>query len=85
MSKVKKFGDSKIELSQMNCYAGKIKAEVLAHTSDIYDEPGAYAQFIEGCGYDVYTMTPDEADVFADMLKAGAQASRNAFSNKKKK
>lgn len=70
---------SRIELSQMDCYAGKFKAEAIAHEADVFDEPGVYAQFIEGCGHHVFTMTPDEADQFADMIKAAADKSRKSF------
>ena len=50
-----------IKLSRMPCYAGFWKAQATAHTADIHDKPGVYVQFIEGCGYSVFEMEPEEA------------------------
>lgn len=68
----------------MDCYAGKMRAEANPHEPDIFDEPGVYLQFVEGCGYTVFTLTPEEAEQYADMLKASAKASREAFQKKTK-
>lgn len=73
----------KVTLSRMDCYAGKFEAEASGHTPDIHDEPGVYVQFIEGCGYDVYTLTPDEADTLADRIREAAAETRKAFQDKK--
>lgn len=73
-----------MKLSRMDCYAGKIHAETMPHEPDIHDEPGVYVQFREGCGHTVYTMTPDEADEYADMLKVAAAHTRKAFQKKKR-
>lgn len=74
----------KVTLSRMDCYAGKWLAEATAHSPDIFDEPGVYVQFIEGCGYHPYTMTPDEADRLADRIREAAAKTREAFAAKGK-
>lgn len=73
----------KVTLSRMDCYAGKFVAEAVAQEPDIFDEEGVYVQFIEGCGYHVFDMTPDEADTLADRIKEAAAATRKAFQDKK--
>lgn len=73
-----------VTLSNMDCYAGKWLANAQAHSPDIFDKPGVYLQFIEGCGYSPYTMSPDEADEVADRLKKAAAESRRLFAEKAK-
>lgn len=68
-----------IRLSQMDCYTGKIRAEVNAFGPDIHSQPGLYLQFVEGCGYDVKTLTPDEAEQLAELLLKSAFRTRKAF------
>jgi hypothetical protein len=63
-----------IPLSKMKPgHNGRLKqAEVLGFDPDINGEPGMYLQFVEGCGYDVYEFTPDEARRLATELTAEA-------------
>lgn len=69
-----------IKLSRMDCYAGKIRAEVLPWENDGLDRvPGLYLQFVQGCGYSPYEMTPDEADQLAALLRVGAAKARANF------
>lgn len=69
-----------IYLSQMDCYAGKWRAQAI--TMGFYDQkdiergPGVYCQMIEGCGYNVYEMTADEAEKFAEILIQTAKKAR---------
>jgi len=70
-----------LTLSQMDCYAGKMLAECMPFSPDIHKEPGMYLQFVEGCGYHVYTLTPDEADKLAEMLRQTAEQSRREFAS----
>ncbi len=67
------------KVSGMECYAGKWWAQVLDHSPDIHNKPGVYCQFVEGCGYHVYTLNPDEAELLAAMLLQGAAKTRAAF------
>jgi hypothetical protein len=53
------------------------QAEVLGFDPDINGEPGMYLQFVEGCGYDVYELTPDEARELAGELAAEADRQSN--------
>lgn len=69
----------RVTLSKMDCYAGKLLVEAVAHDPNIFDEAGIYVQFIEGCGYSPYTMTPDEADALADRIKEAAAETRRMF------
>ena len=66
-------------LSKMDCYAGKQLVEVSDFSPDIHDEPGMYLQFVEGCGYTVYEITPDEAEKLAALLLAKAKETRKNF------
>jgi hypothetical protein len=62
-------------------YDGRLKrAEISAHEPPIHDVPGVYLQFVEGCGYDVYELTPDEADAISKYLADAAVQTRAAFS-----
>ncbi len=54
---------TQIKLSRMDCYAGKQRAEVMAGDKDYF-----YLQFVEGCGYTVYEITPDEAIELGNIL-----------------
>lgn len=71
-----------IPLSQLPlAYTGLPQVmEVQPFTRDIYDAPGVYLQKVEGCGYDVFTLTADEADKLGDMLKEAAAKTRAEFS-----
>jgi hypothetical protein len=67
-----------ITLSLMDCYAGKQLAEVMPWGGgmDGTHVGGLYLQFVEGCGYTVYELTPDEADALALALVRGAAVAR---------
>lgn len=62
--------DNTVELSEMNLgYDGKRKRlEVSGFSRDIHDRPGLYLQRVEGCGYDVYHLTLEEAERLAAIL-----------------
>lgn len=70
-----------IELSLMDCYAGKERAEIMVFEKEDgdYDAPGLWLQFVQGCGYTPYQLTANEADKLADILKKGAAKSRKSF------
>jgi hypothetical protein len=68
-----------IKLSQMDCYAGKWRAEVQAKSKDIHDEAGLYLQFVEGCGYTVFDLTPDEGRELAKILIQKADEAEKEF------
>lgn len=69
-----------VKLSLMPCYAGSWQAEVMTSTPDPgeSEEPHFYLQFVEGCGYSVYSMTPDEAEKVAMNMLAGVKRIRGA-------
>jgi hypothetical protein len=57
--------------------------EVLAHDPDIHDEPGVYLQKVEGCGYTVFELTPEEATILGTFLIEQAEESVTAFRSKR--
>lgn len=66
------------------CYTGGYRqAQVSAHMPDIWDKPGTYLQIVEGCGYTVYELSPDEAEIIGNQLIRAAKASRAAFPNER--
>lgn len=73
--------DEKVILSLEDGYAGKRYVEIMdscpENTSGSI--PYLWFQFVEGCGYTDYRMTPDEADKVADMLKTAAERIRKAW------
>lgn len=78
-----------IKLSQMPCYAGLWKAEVIAQepfiptqgkeSIEMYEKPGVTLQFVEGCGYTVFNLTPEEADELVKQLQYAAMLTRLKF------
>jgi hypothetical protein len=48
----------------------------------VWDEPGVYLQFVEGCGYDVRVLSANEAEDLACHLLKAATESRFSFSEK---
>lgn len=79
---------SRVILSRMDCYAGKMEIEVMPSDPSLYEEeedrgvirkPMMYLQRVEGCGYIVMELTPDEADQLADALKLHAVHTRKRF------
>lgn len=52
-----------ILLTEMNRnYTGGFnRLEVLSFSNDVHDKPGVYLQEVEGCGYHVMEMTPQQA------------------------
>lgn len=75
-----KWKDS-IVCSTMDCYAGKWRAEVMAMSPDIHDQPGIYVQFVEGCGYHPFTLTPEEALTLAEKMRQAALHSKKDFAH----
>ncbi len=77
---------NKVEMTlRAPCYTGLYEfLEVSAHDPDIHDEPGIYLQKVEGCGYDVWELTAEEADALAVILAAKAKETRAAFKGKTK-
>lgn len=73
-----------IELTEMeNGYDGvPTRLEVLEFSPDIHDEPGLYLQRVEGCGYYIMQMTPEQAETLAQELLEVAEESRAAFAKK---
>lgn len=77
-----------VTLSRMDCYAGKQRAEVNAYDPELQLEDGidappyVWLQFVEGCGYTVYTVTPDEAEDLAVMLFNHAQIARKRYEHR---
>lgn len=69
----------KVPLSKMPCYAGNIYVEVTPFSPDLHDNEGIYLQFVEGCGYDVKTLTPNEAEILAKQLQLAAIRTRKSF------
>lgn len=71
----------------MDCYAGKWAVEVMPHEPFLdekktivhMEQPGMFLQFVEGCGYTVFNLTPNEAESLAKILVQGAKATRKAF------
>jgi len=76
--------DHAFPLTLTTCYAGHWWVEVMPYSPDIHenDPPAMYLQFKEGCGYTPFSITPEEAERLADLLKAGAAAVRRAYKNK---
>jgi hypothetical protein len=69
-----------ILVSQMICYTGSPwRCEVSDWTPGIHDIPGVYIQFVEGCGYHVWDLTPDEAEGLAAILLKQAAKTRANF------
>lgn len=60
-----------------------VRAETMSFDPDIHDIPGVYLQIVDGCGYTVYEMTPEEAETVAKMLIASAAETRKNFGVKK--
>ena len=58
------------------------QVEVQEFGPDIHEGPGMYLQFVDGCGYTVYTLSPDEAEALAKMLTTAAETTRKLFSSK---
>lgn len=73
----------KMDLSRHDCYAGKMRVEVMDASPELQESPHPqaylYLQFVEGCGYSPYELTPQEADHLAHMLQAGAARARKNF------
>jgi len=70
-------GKTTFTLSLMEGYAGKCLIEVMRGGAEgDSKEPLVYLQKVEGCGYDVWSLTPDECDQVADALKAQAAQAR---------
>jgi hypothetical protein len=66
-------------------YDGRPKAiEVLSFNKDIHNNPGVYLQRVEGCGYEVWEMTPEEAESVAKHLLQAAKDSLKSFGYDKK-
>ena len=53
--------------------------ELMEFTPDIHDKPGVYLQHVEGCGYTVYELTPDQARFLGERLIAKANETLKAF------
>ncbi len=47
-----------------------------------FEAPGVYLQFVEGCSYDVYSLTAVEAERLAEILLKAVAESRSEFKNK---
>jgi hypothetical protein len=62
----------RMPLSLMDCYAGKQQVEIMTSEQDGTNEPLLYLQFVEGCGYDVYRLTMEEAFNIAEALRIAA-------------
>jgi hypothetical protein len=74
--------DHAFPLTLTKCYVGHWWVEVMPYSPRIHEEgAGLYLQFKEGCGYTPFSITPDEADRLADLLKAGAAQARRAYKN----
>ena len=59
-------------------YSGNFqRLEVMPFSPDIHDGPGVYLQSVEGCGYLVYELTPDEARKLAKSLIESADWTDN--------
>lgn len=58
--------------------------QVLSFSKGIHDEPGVYLQRVEGCGYEVWEMTPEEAESVAKHLLQAAKDSLKSFGHDKK-
>jgi len=86
--------DNAVFLSEMNRgYDGnQLRMEVSAHHALMrgpeperkvlfphYEKPGVTLQRVEGCGYDVTTLTPDEAERLGNLLIAAAKETRADF------
>ena len=75
---------AEIDLSHHKSYTGgQQQAEVQEFGPDIHDGPGMYLQFVDGCGYTVYTLSPDEAEALAKMLTEAAELTRKLFQARK--
>lgn len=70
-----------VELTEMcEGYDGQLtRFEVLSFSPDIHEKPGVYLQHVEGCGYRVFELTPDEAEALGTILNIKAEESRKAF------
>ncbi len=55
------------------------RIEILGFEPDIHDIPGMYLQVVEGCGYQVYELTPDEARKLASELLKEADNQTTLF------
>ena len=73
-----------IDLTEMNNgYDGKpTRLEVSSFTKEIHDRPGVYLQHVEGCGYNVYELNPDQALELAKILIEEANKSKKEFVTK---
>lgn len=71
-----------IELTEMpvNYTGHHSRMEVMEFSPDIHDKPGVYLQYVEGCGYTVYNLTPDEARFLGECLIRKAKETMKAFS-----
>ncbi len=58
----------------------KQRMEVMPFSKDIHDAPGIYLQKVEGCGYDVFELTPEEARALAALLEQAAKETQEEFS-----
>lgn len=72
-----------IDLSRMDCYAGKWRAEILESTPAPTDPPGTepflWIQFVEGCGYTTFELTPQEAICLGTFLiQSGSKLSQKS-------
>lgn len=74
-----------IQLTQQSLgYDGKPqRLEVSSFSKDIHDRAGIYLQHVEGCGYMVMEMTPDEALSLAAALTKAAQDTIREFDSAK--
>ncbi len=80
--------EDSVSLSRMPCYAGLQRAEVIGGEPYRREghpdlDPYFYLQFVEGCGYTVYEITPDEADKLAAILTERAKYCRQAYADDK--
>jgi hypothetical protein len=73
-----------IVLTEMpvNYTGGHDRLEVMSFDSDIHDRAGVYLQHVEGCGYTVYNLTPQQAIELASILIRQANDSLEQFAAK---
>lgn len=70
-----------VELTEMPpAYTGHpCRLQITGFSKGINDQPGVYLQHVEGCGYTVYELTPEQARNVAKLLIDAADKTEKEF------
>ena len=75
------FMKDSVDLTEMNNgYDGRpTRLEVSPFSNEIHEKPGVYLQHVEGCGYNVYELSPEQALELAELLIRAAKQTKKDF------